>query len=152
MLQESLRPSCRSASAGDVPVARRKQPEPPLRGELLRRICRPTPEDLEQERSVGGIENVIAIVREVRTILDEYGPLVETGAKIRERPRGGREDPERDKRMAREFLRQRPPGSNPGKKSPTALKKEIGKAEGLKRSAAIEAVDRGLKLLKSERK
>jgi hypothetical protein len=58
---------------------------------------------------------------------------------------GGRPaDVDRDIAMARAFQRGPTPGS---RLSPTALKEEIGKAWGLKRSAAITAVDRGLKIL-----
>ena len=50
----------------------------------------------------------------------------------------------RDRRMAEEFLRKRKTSSD----SDTALMVAIGKRHEVKRSAAIEAINRGLKALK----
>lgn len=52
----------------------------------------------------------------------------------------------RDVEMAKEFTRR----SEGGHKSPTALKADIGKLHGLSRSAAVAAIDRGLKILSGE--
>ena len=60
--------------------------------------------------------------------------------------RGGREPGEtipRDIQMAREYEQRRPTSYL----SPTALKIDIGRKHDLKRSAAIDAIDRGLKKL-----
>jgi hypothetical protein len=60
--------------------------------------------------------------------------------------RGGREPgetKERDIQMAREFQKRRSSSS----RSDSALKADIGRKHELKRSAAIEAVNRGLKKL-----
>jgi hypothetical protein len=64
------------------------------------------------------------------------GRKVLEGAKL-----GGRQDPDRDRRMAQEFLRRQPQS----KMSATALKVDIGAKHDLRRRAAIDAVDRGLK-------
>jgi hypothetical protein len=64
------------------------------------------------------------------------------GRKVREgAKRGGRRAPDRDRRMAQEFLKRQPQS----KMSATALKVNIGVEHGLRRRAAIDAVDRGLK-------
>jgi hypothetical protein len=56
--------------------------------------------------------------------------------------RGGRpKQPLRDRQMAQEFLKRLPQS----KMSKTALKVDIGRKHGLRRRAAIDAVDRGLK-------
>ena len=49
----------------------------------------------------------------------------------------------RDKAMAEKFLRR----SGQTEKSDTALKAEIGRDHALKKSAAVAAIDHGLKLL-----
>lgn len=68
---------------------------------------------------------------------------METGRKVREgAQRGGRRNPARDLQMAREFNRRRVSGCS---LSLSALKAEIGATHGLRRSAAIDAVDRGLR-------
>jgi hypothetical protein len=54
---------------------------------------------------------------------------------------GGRQDPDRDLQMAREFVRRRQKSGL----SDSALMKDIGRKRKLRRSAAIEAVRRGLK-------
>jgi hypothetical protein len=56
---------------------------------------------------------------------------------------------ERDKQLAREFLRRRKVTS-PRLKDST-LKATIGKEQGLKRSASIEAINKGLQALKKKR-
>jgi hypothetical protein len=65
--------------------------------------------------------------------------------------RGGRRKSaataKRDTALAREFQARRP---NSGL-SPTALKTEIGEQHNLKRSAAIDAIDRGLKIVSGKR-
>jgi hypothetical protein len=53
---------------------------------------------------------------------------------------------DRDIEMAREFLRRRR-ATPSAKMSDSALKVGIGKKKGLKRSAAIEAIDKGLEAL-----
>jgi hypothetical protein len=74
-------------------------------------------------------------------------PYMLTGRKLRDRPNKGGRAPgstaERDRAMAEEFLR-RCQASN---KSDTALKEEIGRKAGLKRSAAVAAINRGVKKL-----
>ena len=71
---------------------------------------------------------------------------MERGRKIREgAQRGGRRNPARDLEMAREFNRRRVSGCSV---SSSALKAEIGATRGLRRSAAIEAVNRGLQKLR----
>jgi hypothetical protein len=71
----------------------------------------------------------------------------ESGKKSREgAQRGGRRKPQRDIKMAVEFLslKKRAP-----KISNSALKEKIGKKHSLSRSAAIDAINRGLKRLKN---
>ena len=58
--------------------------------------------------------------------------------------RGGRRNPDRDRQMAHEFRQRRSTNV-----SVTALKIKIGLEHGLRRSAAIAAVDRGLKIIRS---
>ncbi len=75
-------------------------------------------------------------------------PHLKASAALR---RGGRpkddEKRRRDIRMARSFL-----DKNPHPRfSESALKADIGRADGLGRSAAIEAINRGLKILSCER-
>jgi hypothetical protein len=81
--------------------------------------------------------NVRAINARVTDPLLEIGRKVSAGAR-----RGGKQDPDRDMRMAREFNARL--GRSHGL-SPTAIKKQIGKAEGLSDRAAVYAIDRGLK-------
>ena len=59
--------------------------------------------------------------------------------------RGGRRQPIRDRHMALESQRRRVQTFL----SPSALKTDIGKSHGLKRRAAIYAVDRGLKIIRA---
>jgi hypothetical protein len=74
---------------------------------------------------------------------DDLDRLAEIGRKCLEGAwRGGRRNPGRDLEMAREFLATR--GAVISKVSDTALKIRIGIAYCLKRSAAIDAIDRGL--------
>jgi hypothetical protein len=68
---------------------------------------------------------------------------MERGRKIREAAaRGGRRNPQRDRSMAIEYLKRRPLCR--ATVSNSELKRRIGAEYGLKRSAAIEAIDRGL--------
>ncbi len=74
-------------------------------------------------------------------------PLIETGKKIHDAAaRGGRplgQKRSRDIELAREFKRL----FNGARQSATAIKISLGKKHKLSRSAAIAAVDRGLKIL-----
>jgi hypothetical protein len=78
------------------------------------------------------------------------GPQIGTGQKVRAAARlGGRQKrmTKRNIALAQEFQGRRLDSGL----SPTALKSEIGKHHKLKRSAAIDAVNQGLKILSGKR-
>lgn len=78
-----------------------------------------------------------------------WEPAALTGRKVRHEGegdhKGGRPSTtvDRDIRLAKEFLRLRPAS----RRSDSALKTDLGKQVGLKRSTAILAIDRGLQIL-----
>jgi hypothetical protein len=91
------------------------------------------------------------IARRLDSII-ALGPWIKTGQKVRAAAKlGGRRKSvavtKRDIALAQEFLSRRLNSEI----SPTALKTEIGKQHNLKRSAAIDAIDRGLKIVSGKR-
>ena len=98
-------------------------------------------------------------LREAQTLVDAvyvriFGPQVETGRKVWEgAKRGGRRKnkatAERDVRLAKEYQARLPHS----RLTPTALKTKIGKEQKppLSRSAAVDAINRGLKISSGER-
>jgi hypothetical protein len=81
-----------------------------------------------------------AALRREEWLNKQAGAKVRAGAK-----RGGRKvDPKRDHMMAQEFRKRRPQS----KLSDTALMAKIGTEHGLRRSAAIEAIKRGRKIVR----
>lgn len=90
--------------------------------------------------------------REHESHIEEVKKLLETWRRQKEgAKRGGRQNPERDIAIAKKYrqlakLCQRMPDA--GRQSSTDLMIKAGETFGLRRSAAIEAVKRGLRLLK----
>ena len=104
-------------------------------------------------------EMALQQLQKAQTLVDAVyvriiGPQAETGRKIREASKlGGRRKnkalPFRDVQLAKIYQARRPHS----RMTPTALKRKIGEEQKrpLKRSAAVDAINRGLKILSGER-
>jgi len=120
-----------------------KETDPDVALALCERIRR----DLEAgefELAISGRRDLEGRVRAIQARRTD--PLIKIGTKCKTSgAAGGRRNPERDLRMAEAFMSGA--GGKNGSRSKTARKIAIGAAEGLGRSASIDAVNRGLRRL-----
>jgi hypothetical protein len=133
-------PDIRPDGRGGTFISRETDPDVALA------LCARVRRDLEAgefELAISGRRDLEGRVRAIQARRTD--PLIDTGTKCRAAAaRGGRRNPERDLRMAHEFIAR---GAGKNGLSPSALKAEIGDRAGLKRRAAINAVNRGLRQL-----